>query len=73
MKRLLLATAALFALAGSANAATVDNLGINPNSITGAFSSIAFGGTGKTGSGPFDDQILFQLVGGPAFLAPLRR
>ena len=69
MRRTLLATAALLGLAtASANAATVDNLGINPNSITGAFSSITFGGTGTTGSGVFDDQILFQLVGGPAFL-----
>jgi len=68
MKRLLLTTAALFALAGSANAATVVNLGPNPNSISGAFSSIAFGGTGGTGSGAFSDQINFSLVGGPAFL-----
>ena len=68
VRNLLFATAVLAAMTAPANAATVDNLGINPNSITGAFSSISFGGTGKTGSGPFDDQILFQLVGGPAFL-----
>jgi len=70
MKKLLLAAVLLAgtALATPASAATVLNLGINPNSITGAFSSSTFGGAGTTGVGPFSDQILFQLVGGPAFL-----
>jgi hypothetical protein len=69
MRKTLLLSAALLGLSAmSANAATVLNLGVNPDSITGAFSSISFGGTGKTGSGAFDDQITFQLVGGPAFL-----
>ena len=68
MRKILLLSAAMMALALPANAAVMDNLGINPNSTTGAFSSIDFGGTGGTGSGPFRDQILFELVGGPAFL-----
>ena len=66
LRTLLYATAAL-ALAVPADAAVVDNLGINPNSITGAFQS-PIGGAGGDGSGPFSDQILFTLQGGPAFL-----
>jgi hypothetical protein len=66
MKRLLLATAALFALAGSANAAVVGNLGINPTSQTGDFRSGLLGVNG-TGTGGFTDQVTFQLVGGPQF------
>jgi MYXO-CTERM domain-containing protein len=66
MKRLLLVTAALFALAGSANAAVVGNLGINPTSQTGDFRSGLLGVNG-TGAGGFTDQVVFQLVGGPQF------
>jgi hypothetical protein len=44
-----------------ANAATVANLGINPTSATGAFSH-------SVGGGNFNDQVLFTLAGGPAFL-----
>src|SRR6478736_7450393 len=62
MRKLLLAGTALLGLAVSpASAAIVANLGVNPTSATGAFSH-AVGGT------TFDDQITFQLVGGPAFL-----
>src|SRR6478609_6590153 len=62
MRKLLLAGTALLGLAVSpASAAIVANLGVNPTSATGAFSH-AVGGT------TFDDQITFQLVGGPQFL-----
>src|SRR6478736_6345885 len=62
MRKLLLAGTALLGLAVSpASAAIVANLGVNPTSATGAFSH-AVGGT------TFDDQITFQLVGGPSFL-----
>jgi hypothetical protein len=62
MRKLLLAGTALLGLAASpASAAIVANLGVNPTSATGAFSH-AVGGT------TFEDQITFQLVGGPAFL-----
>ena len=61
MRKLILA-AALFGLAASpASAAIVANLGVNPTSATGAFSH-------AVGGAVFDDQITFQLVGGPAFL-----
>ena len=62
MRKLLLAGTALLGLAASpASAAIVANLGVNPTSATGAFSH-SVGGT------TFDDQITFQLVGGPQFL-----
>jgi PEP-CTERM motif len=62
MRKLLLATTALLGLAASpASAAVVANLGINPTSATGTFQH-------TVGGGPFDDQITFQLVGGPQFL-----
>ena len=62
MRKLLLAGTVLLGLAASpASAAIVANLGVNPTSATGAFSH-AVGGT------TFDDQITFQLVGGPQFL-----
>ena len=62
MRKLLLAATALFGLAASpASAAVILDLGVNPTSATGAFSH-AVGGT------TFDDQITFQLVGGPSFL-----
>jgi PEP-CTERM motif-containing protein len=62
MLRKILLTAVLgVSLAAPASAAIVANLGVNPTSATGAFSH-AVGGT------TFDDQITFQLVGGPSFL-----
>ena len=62
MRKLLLAATALLGLAASpASAAIVANLGVNPTSATGAFSH-------AVGGGAFDDQITFQLVGGPQFL-----
>jgi len=62
MRKLLLAATALLGLAASpASAAIVANLGVNPTSATGAFNH-------AVGGGAFDDQITFQLVGGPAFL-----
>jgi len=67
MKRLLLLSAALLGLSAmSANAAVVGNLGINPTSQTGDFSSGLLGVNG-TGLGAFTDQVTFQLVGGPQF------
>ncbi len=61
MKKLLLATAALVALSLPVSAATVGNLGINPHSSQGNFNNAPT-------TGPFEDQILFQLVGGPQFI-----
>jgi hypothetical protein len=61
MKKLLLATAALLALSGGANAAIIANLGINPSSAQGDFSN-------SVGGGAFEDQFTFQLVGGPQFI-----
>ena len=62
MRKLLLAGAAVLGLAASpASAAIVANLGVNPTSATGAFNH-------AVGGGAFDDQITFQLVGGPQFL-----
>ena len=62
MRKLLLAATALLGLAASpASAAIVANLGVNPTSATGAFSH-------AVGGAVFDDQITFQLVGGPQFL-----
>ena len=62
MRKLLLAATALFGLAASpASAAVILDLGINPTSATGAFNH-------SVGGGLFDDQITFQLVGGPLFL-----
>lgn len=61
MKKLLLATAALVTLSLPVSAATVGNLGINPHSSQGNF-------TNAPGAGLFEDQILFQLIGGPQFI-----
>lgn len=61
MKRLLLATAAVLALALPATADIID-VGVNPTSATGHFSN-------DVGGGAFDDFITFQLVGGPQFFA----
>ena len=58
MKKLLLAAVLLAgtALATPASAATIANLGVNPNSATGHFSHAVFGTT-------FTDEFTFQLVG----------
>ena len=61
IRQLLLAAATLVTMSTAGNAAIVANLGVNPTSATGAFSH-------AVGGGVFDDQITFQLVGGPAFL-----
>jgi hypothetical protein len=61
MRKLLLATAALVALALPSQAAIIGNLGANPTSATGNFEN-------APNTGAFDDQILFQLIGGPQFL-----
>ena len=60
MRKLLLATVALVALALPANAVVV-NLVTNPNSATGNF-SLAPGGAA------FNDQVVFGLSGGPQFV-----
>jgi hypothetical protein len=61
--RILLATAAMLLSfsAASVEAAIVTNLGVDPTSSTGAFSE-------QVGGGAFDNQLTFQLVGGPQFL-----
>jgi len=61
MKKLLLATAALLATTVVGNAAIIDNLGSNPTSAQGDFTSV-LGGVNATGNGLFSDQILFQLT-----------
>jgi hypothetical protein len=61
MRQFLLAAATLVAMSTASNAAVVLDLGANPTSATGIFSH-------AVGGGAFDDQITFQLVGGPAFL-----
>ena len=61
MKRLLLASTMLFALASGANAVQV-NLQANPTSATGNFQL-------APGAGAFEDQVTFGLTGpGPVFL-----
>lgn len=44
-----------------ASAATIQNLGVDPTSATGAFNH-------SVGGGAFSDQLTFTLAGGPAFL-----
>ena len=61
MRKLLLATTALLALATPAKATIIADLGINPNSGQGTFAN-------SVGGGGFNDQYTFQLVGAPAFL-----
>ena len=61
MKRLLLATVAALAFAGSAHAAVISPLGVNPTSAAGHFSNDVFGTT-------FEDQYTFSLTGGPQFV-----
>lgn len=56
LRTLLYATATTLALAVPANAAVIDNLGINPTSSSGDFSN-------SVGGGLFFDQFTFQLVG----------
>jgi hypothetical protein len=60
MKKLLLASTMLLALASGANAAIIADLGVNPSSAQGDFSN-------SPGGGAFSDQYTFQLVGGPVF------
>ena len=67
LRKLLLGGTLLLGTTLAAPAATIANLGANPDSITGAFKS-ALGGTGGTGTGLFSDTFDFSLVGGPAFL-----
>jgi hypothetical protein len=67
MKRLLLATAAVLALAVPASADVIVNLGTNPSSGTGAFSNTN-PGTGAGGSGLFTDIYTFDLIGAPQFI-----
>jgi hypothetical protein len=62
MKKLLLATVALAALVLPANAAIVDNLGVNPASSDGIFNN-SVGGT------TFSDEYIFQLEGAPLFVS----
>ena len=61
MKNLLLAAVAALALSTSANAAVIQNLGVNPSSAQGQFSN------GVDGLA-FTDQYTFQLVGSPLFI-----
>lgn len=62
MRKLLLATVTLLALATPSRADIVTNLGINPDSGVGAFSNTD-PGTGGGGSGLFVDAYNFQLIG----------
>jgi uncharacterized protein (TIGR03382 family) len=61
MKKLLLATVALAALALPAQAALIKDLGINPTSAQGQFSN-SVGGT------TFSDEYTFTLSGSPQFI-----
>src|SRR4029077_6550161 len=56
-----LAAATLVTMTTAGNAAVILDLGVNPTSATGAFSH-------AVGGAVFNDQITFQLAGGPAFL-----
>jgi hypothetical protein len=60
MKKLLLASIAVLALAAPAQAQFVQSLGTNPNSATGTFNHAVFGTT-------FEDFITFQLDGPAPF------
>jgi hypothetical protein len=68
MRSLLLSTAVaavlLLPAGGGANAAVIQDLGINPTSTQGDFDSTP----GGAGPGAFADQFTFQLVGGPQFV-----
>jgi hypothetical protein len=64
MLKLLMASAAVatvLVLSQPTKAAIIQNLGVNPTSAQGDFSS-------SPGGGAFEDQFTFQLVGGPLFL-----
>ena len=60
MRNLLLASIAAIALATGAQAAVIQDLGVNPSSAQGEFSN-------SVGGAVFVDQYTFQLVGGPQF------
>ena len=62
LKKLLLLSSFALVFVSPASAAIVDNLGVNPTSATGRFAQDI------PVTGAFDDQITFQLVGGPEFL-----
>jgi hypothetical protein len=59
--KMLLAAAAMLLSFSAAQAAIVTDLGVDPTSSSGAFSE-------QVGGGAFDNQLTFQLVGGPQFL-----
>lgn len=61
MRKTVLAAALLTALVSSASASIIADLGTNPTSAQGSFSH-------SPAAGPFDDQFLFELAGGPEFL-----
>lgn len=62
MKKLLLATVAALAFAGSAHAAVIRNLGVNPASSQGDFANSVGGAT-------FSDDYTFTLSGAPSFIS----
>jgi hypothetical protein len=64
MRSLLMSTAvaAVLLLPGGGANAVIINLGVNPNSGQGDFSN------GPIPGGAFEDDITFQLVGGPVFI-----
>jgi hypothetical protein len=61
MKKLLLSAVAAIALTASAQAAVIQDLGVNPRSTQGDFSN-------SVGGAAFADQYTFQLVGSPLFV-----
>jgi hypothetical protein len=61
MRQLLLASVAALALSTSAASAAQFTLPDNPTSVTGNFSM-------TPGAGAFEDQVIFELTGGPAYL-----
>ena len=61
MKKLLLASIALMALALPVQAAVIEDLGVNPSSAQGDFSN-------SVGGAVFTDQYTFQLLGAPQFI-----
>jgi hypothetical protein len=65
MRKLLLATATVLALAVPASADVVGTFGINPTSAQGAFSNDP---NGPLVGGLFTDLYTFDLVGGPQFV-----
>jgi hypothetical protein len=61
MRKLLFTTAALLAFTTASHAAIVAALPNNPTSVTGNFTS-------TPGAGAFEDQVTFNLTGGPQFI-----